>query len=182
MENETKILYATDAPDDVTRVLQLLKDFDPSIACVATEGEFMAHIGSGKWDLIFSGIGNQGLDGFAALTIVRGRSLDIPLIFIAADHGTRIAIQAFQMGANDYVLKDQVEMDLLPAVKRALEKAKALPDMIAICSWCKKIRENGEDESKQKWTKPDQYFAARLGLKFTHGICPNCKTGLDPVC
>jgi len=44
-----------------------------------------------------------------------------------------------------------------------------LQEMLPICMYCKKIR---EDESY--WTQIEQYIAARTGAGFSHGICPDC--------
>ena len=44
----------------------------------------------------------------------------------------------------------------------------SLEGYLRICAWCKKINYNGE------WIPPDQYFAAKLDHKTTHGICPVC--------
>jgi len=58
---------------------------------------------------------------------------------------------------------------------RALLKAtheaelKALQQLLPICSWCKKVREDSG-----YWQQVDRYIASRSPMRFTHGICPDC--------
>lgn len=41
--------------------------------------------------------------------------------------------------------------------------------IIPICIYCKKIRTDD-----QCWLEPEKYFSLSWGLKFTHGLCPEC--------
>ncbi|RLB41029.1 MAG: hypothetical protein DRH12_09180 [Deltaproteobacteria bacterium] len=50
-----------------------------------------------------------------------------------------------------------------------------LREIIPICSWCQKIR---IDEGY--WEKVDMYLQEHKGMKFSHGICPECKKKLYP--
>lgn len=52
------------------------------------------------------------------------------------------------------------------------EKARVceLESMLPICSYCKKIRDDGED----KWYEVESYFKLKTETDFTHGICPDC--------
>jgi hypothetical protein len=58
---------------------------------------------------------------------------------------------------------------------QALTEVKALSDLLPICSSCKKIRDDAG-----YWQQVDNYFAERSGLRFTHGICPDCLSKLYP--
>ena len=49
------------------------------------------------------------------------------------------------------------------------------PDMIRICSACKKIW----DESGG-WREMESYFGTSLGLQFSHGLCSECACQLYP--
>ena len=44
-----------------------------------------------------------------------------------------------------------------------------LEGLLPICSYCKKIRDEGEE-----WQPMEKYIQARSAAKFTHGICPDC--------
>jgi PAS domain-containing protein len=50
-----------------------------------------------------------------------------------------------------------------------------LKDLVHICAGCRSIR--GESES---WERVETYFRRRLGIEFTHDICPQCMKRLYP--
>jgi PAS domain S-box-containing protein len=41
--------------------------------------------------------------------------------------------------------------------------------LITICAYCKKIK-----NKKNRWMALEAYFADKIDLKFSHGMCPNC--------
>jgi hypothetical protein len=52
-------------------------------------------------------------------------------------------------------------------------RVKQLEDLLPVCAWCRRIR-TGEDA----WVPLESYLAGQMGLVVTHGICPECRTGL----
>jgi hypothetical protein len=52
---------------------------------------------------------------------------------------------------------------------KALEQVKALQELLPICAWCKRIRDD-----KGYWDQVEAYFHKHTGADFTHGICPQC--------
>jgi hypothetical protein len=51
----------------------------------------------------------------------------------------------------------------------ALEQVKTLQELLPICAWCKRIR---DDEGY--WNQVEAYLHKYAGADFTHGICPQC--------
>jgi GAF domain-containing protein len=51
----------------------------------------------------------------------------------------------------------------------ALDQVKTLQELLPICAWCKRIR---DDEGY--WAQIEAYFHKCTGADFTHGICPQC--------
>ena len=51
----------------------------------------------------------------------------------------------------------------------ALEQVKTLQELLPICAWCKRIR---DDEGY--WNQVEAYIHKYTGADFTHGICPQC--------
>jgi GAF domain-containing protein len=51
----------------------------------------------------------------------------------------------------------------------ALEKVKTLHNLLPICAWCKRIRDD-----QGYWSQVEAYMHAHTGANFTHGICPDC--------
>jgi GAF domain-containing protein len=51
----------------------------------------------------------------------------------------------------------------------ALEKVKKLHELLPICAWCKRIRDD-----HGYWKQVEAYIHEHTGADFTHGICPEC--------
>jgi sigma-B regulation protein RsbU (phosphoserine phosphatase) len=54
-----------------------------------------------------------------------------------------------------------------------------LKDLIPICAYCRKIRNDGN-----YWQMVETYISEQTGSNFTHGVCPACAetwlAGLEP--
>lgn len=55
-------------------------------------------------------------------------------------------------------------------LQTALAHVKELTELIRICAWCHKIRDNNE-----VWQPVDKYLAENINATFTHGVCPDCR-------
>gem|GEM_PF-2959577 len=55
-------------------------------------------------------------------------------------------------------------------LKDALDNIKILSDMIPICSYCKKIRDD-----QGYWNQLEDFISSHSETQFSHGICPECK-------
>lgn len=60
-------------------------------------------------------------------------------------------------------------------LERALAEVQELGGLIPICAECKKIR---DDEGY--WHRVEDYLSKRSGIKFSHGLCPDCVEKLYP--
>ena len=61
-------------------------------------------------------------------------------------------------------------------LQAALREVKTLQEILPICSYCKKIR---NDENY--WEHVDGYIAQHTNTRFSHGICPACyKKEVEP--
>lgn len=61
------------------------------------------------------------------------------------------------------LVKTQTEL------RKANETIRELEEIIPICSYCHKIRDD-----KGAWNRLEAYFSGRIKSKFSHGICPKC--------
>lgn len=52
---------------------------------------------------------------------------------------------------------------------KVLEDVTKLTDLLPICVWCKKVR---DDDGF--WTRVEDYFKRQTGIETSHGICPEC--------
>lgn len=64
-------------------------------------------------------------------------------------------------------------IQLIRTCTEFVEYQKANRHFISVCSRCKKVKEN------DKWMIFEDYFL-RLGLTFSHGICPDCLKEIYP--
>ena len=102
----------------------------------------------------------------------RPRYAYIVLVTARSDRESYIA--GLDAGADDFITKP-VDADELGARLRVAERILALQDemsqlrgLLAICSYCKKIREG------ESWVPVERYVGRRTDTSFSHGICPNC--------
>ncbi len=50
-----------------------------------------------------------------------------------------------------------------------------LEEILPICSYCKKIRDDGDAQAGEgAWVEVDTYLALHRNTLFSHGICPDC--------
>jgi hypothetical protein len=54
-------------------------------------------------------------------------------------------------------------------LEQALQEVKVLRGFIPICSWCKKIRNDGG-----YWQQVETYLQQHSEARFSHGVCPEC--------
>jgi hypothetical protein len=59
--------------------------------------------------------------------------------------------------------------DTVANLEKALAEVKTLQEILPICSFCKKIRDD-----KGYWNQVDVYIKEHLDTDFSHSICPDC--------
>ncbi|MBU2550922.1 MAG: PAS domain-containing protein [Proteobacteria bacterium] len=70
---------------------------------------------------------------------------------------------------------EQEKENLIKKLQAALAEVHTLQGFIPICANCKKIR---DDEGY--WQQIEQYIQDRSAARFSHGICPECRSLLYP--
>ena len=60
---------------------------------------------------------------------------------------------------------------LVRELQAALAEVETLQDILPICSYCRKIRDD-----KDYWLTVENYIARYTRARFSHGICPTCMT------
>jgi sigma-B regulation protein RsbU (phosphoserine phosphatase) len=131
------------------------------------------------------------IDGVEVCRRLRNRATQEPtyVILLTGKDRTEDLVQGLESGANDYLVKpfDRRELqarlrvaermvtlqhELLERVRElqeALAQVHQLQELIPICSYCKKIRDDGN-----YWQQVEGYVSARTGVQFSHGVCPDC--------
>jgi DNA-binding response OmpR family regulator len=104
--------------------------------------------------------------------------------------------EAADAGVDDFLTKplnlDELwnRLRVAERILRYATQVKELEEMLPICSYCKKIRDD-----QNYWQQIEGYINERTGSEFSHSVCPDCyqrvvlpeleslkpKTGLDPT-
>lgn len=81
--------------------------------------------------------------------------------------------QAIYAIARDVTASKAAEAErerLVEELQRALAEIRSLREILPICSYCKKIR---DDENY--WHSVESYISHHTDTRFSHGICPDCE-------
>jgi PAS domain S-box-containing protein len=74
--------------------------------------------------------------------------------------------------ARDVTERKRAELEreaLVAELQSALAEVRSLRELLPICSYCRKIRDDDE-----QWLSVETYLARHTTTRFSHGICPNC--------
>ena len=69
----------------------------------------------------------------------------------------------------DQMLADEELERLVKELRAAVAEVRELQDILPICSYCKKIRDD-----TNYWHAVDAYMARHTKARFSHSICPSC--------
>lgn len=92
---------------------------------------------------------------------------------------TRVVLDGpllFTAFVRDITRRKQAEEEtnkLICDLMEAMAQVKRLRDLVPICAWCKKIRDDAG-----YWLEVEAYLRQNLDASFTHGICPACEVKL----
>ncbi|HEY0794086.1 MAG TPA: response regulator [Chthoniobacterales bacterium] len=92
-----------------------------SITRVSGRNSFVASLVKGGMDLVLADCSLPSFNGLAALKVVRERSPDLPCILVAGSLDEDLAMEFFQQGATECILKARL-WRLVPAVRRAMQQ------------------------------------------------------------
>jgi CheY-like chemotaxis protein len=152
----------------------------------ATSGEeAIARINNGFFDLVVTDLSMPETDGFQVLKAAKQRDPQIMVIILTGCGDMDSAIDALRLGADDFLQKPCDTGELLYRISNGfvkqelLRKGAAYENFLPVCCYCKKIRDDRQGEfGKGNWYSLENYFTKAKGLCVSHGICPDCYTGL----
>jgi diguanylate cyclase (GGDEF)-like protein/PAS domain S-box-containing protein len=121
-----RVLLVEDAEDDAVLLLRELRrgGFESSMVRVYTPQAMKEALLSQPWDVVISDFSLPSFSGLEALRVLQETGLDLPFILVSGTIGEEVAVEAMRAGADDYVMKAQLQR-LPPAVDRELREAEA---------------------------------------------------------
>jgi PAS domain S-box-containing protein len=87
----------------------------------------------------------------------------------AAPHPTGRVIYSVARDVTDLRQADAARATLVRELEATLAEVRTLRAILPICSYCKKIRDDGD-----YWHTVESYIERHTATQFTHGICPGC--------
>ena len=124
MKEKLSVLHMDDDENDSLLIeRELRKAYDADLVRVQTPEETRTALDEHDFDLVLSEYQiSHGFRGPGAMAMFKGMDFAIPFVVVTGNAGDRIAVEMLTQGADNYVMKDNLER-LIPAVKQSLAKA-----------------------------------------------------------
>jgi signal transduction histidine kinase len=118
-----RVVLIEDNPLDAELISRALRQggFEISRVVVQNEDDFRRALRAQAPDVVLADYSLPNWQGMAALDVIRGEGLDVPMILVSGALGDVTAVDCIKRGVTDYVLKDGLAR-LPEAVRRALEE------------------------------------------------------------
>ncbi|OHD05778.1 MAG: hypothetical protein A2086_12390 [Spirochaetes bacterium GWD1_27_9] len=169
--------YTVTSVNSAKLAIAILKDFTP--------------------DLILLDLMMPEMDGFSFLKIIKAdvNLKKIPVIVLSAKIDKKDVVEAFKLGAVDYVTKPYDSIEIIARInihlelkktkdeleervnelQHALNEIDTLRNLLPICASCKRIRDD-----KGYWHQVEDYITKNYKIKFSHSLCKECAQKLYP--
>jgi DNA-binding response OmpR family regulator len=172
---------------DVLRRSLTLAGYD--VRVTETGAGALSDVSSTVPDAVVLDIGLPDIDGLEVCRLLRREGNRVPILMLTARDAVADRIDGLDAGADDYLVKpfDPDELrarihvgvrvltlqerlaDRVAELETAVSTVKRLQGLIPICSYCKRIRSEGND-----WEQLESYISEHSNAQFSHGICPPC--------
>ena len=176
------ILIAEDDPVASKILQRALENFGHKVITAANGDEAWAAFDKDPVRVVVSDWFMPGLDGLALCKKIRERAKTPYTYFIlltSQETGPENYDAAAAAGIDDFLTKPldrptiRMRLRVAERILSFTTEIKQLKNMIPICSYCRKIR---NDENY--WQMVETYIGEQTGSHFTHGICPECHSKL----
>jgi len=128
-----KVLLIEDNPGDARLIQEMLnevKDNSFVLECATKLSRGLESIAGEHIDIILSDLSLPDSQGLDTLVRVHSQASDVPIIVLTNLDDEDLAIMAMQKGAQDYLIKDQVDSNLLVrSIHYAIERYRLLKEL-----------------------------------------------------
>lgn len=129
MAEKIKILLFEDNPGDAGLIEEMLEesvDFRYELKNAETLNEGLSLLKEKPFDIILSDLGLPDSDGIDTFLEIHARNSRIPIIILTGISDEKVGIDAVKKGAQDYLVKGQVDSKLLRrSIQYSIERKKA---------------------------------------------------------
>jgi PAS domain S-box-containing protein len=124
MKRLLRLLAVEDSEDDTLLLLRVLEKggFRVESRRVETALALKAALEEATWDIVLSDYSMPAFNAVGALSVLQATGKDIPFLVVSGSIGEARAVEIMQMGAQDYIFKDNLAR-LVPAVIRELRES-----------------------------------------------------------
>jgi len=185
-DDSIRVFLIEDNNDDAELVFRFLrggKNAHFSVERAERLSSALERLAGEKFDVVLSDLelpDSRGLDTFVK---VHAAFPDIPIIILTGLDDETGALEAVHQGAQEYLVKSQMNsrnlvrvirysierQNLLVQLEKSMKEIKTLRGLLPICAWCKNIRDD-----TGYWKNVEVYITELTGTFLTHGICPTC--------
>src|ERR1700682_3070835 len=121
----TKLLLIEDNLGDARLLREMFKEqgsHNTDVTHVTSMGAAEAHLSANVVDIILLDLGLPDAEGLEAVRRAHAAAPRVPLVVLTILDDESLAIRALQEGAQDYLIKGQIESGLLRALRYAIER------------------------------------------------------------
>jgi two-component sensor histidine kinase len=128
MDEKVEILLFEDNPGDASLIEEMLEkfsDFPYKLKNVGTLNEGLSLLKERSFDLILTDLSLEDSDGIDTFLDIHARNSRIPIIIFTASDDEKIGLDAIKKGAQDYLVKGQVNGRLMKrSIQYSIERKK----------------------------------------------------------
>ena len=177
----SSILLIDDEPVIVASLARDLECKEYAVGKAGSGKEALQLLSEVAYDLVITDLVMPEMNGLEVLRSVKAASPDTGVFILTGYGDMNSAIDALRLGADDYLIKPCNPDELLLRIDRYMEKRAALrtinlyENILPICSFCKKIRDDANVlPGTGQWVPVEEYIAKKSGVMVSHGCCPAC--------
>ena len=126
MKDLLRVLLVEDNPGDAELIEEMLPRDGTTlfeVRCVARLSEALECAGADRFDIIILDLNLPDSDGLATLSTMRQQAFRMPIVVLTGNSDEQMALAAIQQGAQDYLVKGQIEKNMLVrSIKYAIER------------------------------------------------------------
>jgi len=130
MKTAIHVLAIEDNPDDAELIMIMLRKVrSPAFSCVHAHrlSEGLGFLKEGAFDVVLVDLKLPDGEGIEVIEAVRKQSPEIPLIVLTGHDDEELAIRLLHLDVQDYLIKGQIESNLLVrSIRYAIERKRAV--------------------------------------------------------